>query len=54
VSSNDAAVAVVVVLLSLKKHRNPVYQITRSGPTIDADVAKLLAEHYGTDIEHIE
>jgi hypothetical protein len=23
-------------------------------PTIDADAAKLLTKHYGTDIEHIE
>ena len=44
----------MVVLFSRKKHRNTVYKITRSGPTIDADVAKLLAMHYGTDIEHIE
>jgi dTDP-4-dehydrorhamnose reductase len=54
VSSNDVADAVMSVLLDRKKHRNTIYQITRSGPTIDANVAELLTEHYGTDIEHIE
>jgi NAD(P)H dehydrogenase (quinone) len=54
VSPNDVADAAMVVLLNLKKHRNAIYQITGPGPTIDADVSKLLREHYGTDIEHIE
>jgi hypothetical protein len=42
----------MVVLLNRKEHRNTAYQISRSG--IDTNVAKLLTEHYGTDIEHIE
>jgi hypothetical protein len=37
-----------------KLHRNTIHQITGPGPTINADVAKLLTEHYGTAIEHIE
>jgi NAD(P)H dehydrogenase (quinone) len=54
VSPNDVADAAMVVLLDRKKHRNTIYQITGPGPTFDADVAKLLTEHYGTEIEHIE
>jgi NAD(P)H dehydrogenase (quinone) len=53
-SPNDVADAAMVVLLDRKRHRNTIYQITVSCPTIDADVAKLLTEHYGTDIKHIE
>jgi hypothetical protein len=51
---NDVADVAMVVLLDRKNHRNTIYQITEVGPTIDAGVAKLLTEHYGTDIEHIE
>jgi NAD(P)H dehydrogenase (quinone) len=54
VSPNDVADAAIVVLSGRKKHRNVVYQINGAGPTIDADVAKLLTEHYGSDIDHIE
>jgi NAD(P)H dehydrogenase (quinone) len=54
VSPNDVADAAMVVLLDRKKHRNTIYQITGPGPTTDADVAKLLTEHYATEIEHIE
>jgi nucleoside-diphosphate-sugar epimerase len=54
VSPNDVADAAMVVLLDRKKHRNTIYEITGRGPTIDADLAKMLTEHYGTDIEHIE
>jgi NAD(P)H dehydrogenase (quinone) len=54
VSPNDVADAAMVVLLDRKKHRNTIYQITGPGPTTDADVARLLTEHYATPIEHIE
>jgi NAD(P)H dehydrogenase (quinone) len=54
VSPNDVADAAMVVLLDRKKYRNTIYQITGPGPTTDADVAKLLTEHYATPIEHIE
>jgi hypothetical protein len=53
VSPNDVADATMVVLLDRKKHKNTIYQITGPGPTTDADVAKLLTEHYGTVIVHI-
>jgi len=54
VSPNDVADAAVVVLLNQKPHRNKVYNLTGAKPTRDADVAKLLTEHYGTPIEHVQ
>jgi NAD(P)H dehydrogenase (quinone) len=56
VSPNDVADPAIVVLSDRKKHRNVIYQITGPGPgpTIDADVANLFMNHYGTDIKHIE
>jgi hypothetical protein len=54
VSPNDVADAAMIVRLNRKKHRNTIHQITGLGRITDADVSKLLTEHYGTDIEHIE
>lgn len=54
VSPNDVADCAVVVLLNQKPHRNKVYNLTGPGPITDAEVAKLLTKHYGTNIEHVE
>ena len=54
VISNDVVDAVMVVFSDRKKRRNTIYQITGPGPTTDAEVAKLLTEHYAADIEHME
>jgi uncharacterized protein YbjT (DUF2867 family) len=54
ISPNDVADAAMVVLLDRKKHRNTVYELTGPGPTTDGEVAKLLTEHYGKDIEHVQ
>jgi NAD(P)H dehydrogenase (quinone) len=54
VSPNDVADAAVVVILNQKPHRNKVYNLTGPGPITDAQVAKLLTKHYGTEIEHVE
>lgn len=54
VSPNDVADAAVVVLLHPKPYRNKTFNLTGPGPTRDDQVAKLLSEHYGTPIEHVE
>jgi NAD(P)H dehydrogenase (quinone) len=54
ISPNDVADAAMVIILDRKKHRNSIYEITGPGPTTDAQVAKLLTEHYGEEIEHIQ
>jgi len=54
VSPNDVADAAVVVILNNKPHRNTVYNLTGPGPITDETVAKLLTQHYGTTIEHVE
>lgn len=54
VSPNDVADAAVVVLLNQKPFRNKIYNLTGSGPTTDAEVAKLLCDSYGTKIEHVQ
>lgn len=54
VSPNDVADAAVVVLLNPKPYRNKTFNLTGPGPTRDSDVAKLLSEHYGKPIEHIQ
>jgi uncharacterized protein YbjT (DUF2867 family) len=54
VSPNDVADAAVVVLLNMKPHRNKVYNITGPRPIRDSDVVKMLSQHYGQEIEHIQ
>lgn len=54
VSPNDVADAAVVVLLNQRPHRNKIYNLTGSGPIKDSQVAALLTQFYGTDIEHIQ
>ena len=54
VSPNDVADAAVVVLLNQKPYRNKVFNLTGPGPIKDSEVAKLLSNHYGTQIEHVQ
>lgn len=54
VSPNDICDAAMVVMNDLKKHRNRVYNLTGPGPIKDSEVAKLLTEFYGHEIEHVQ
>jgi uncharacterized protein YbjT (DUF2867 family) len=54
VSPNDVADAAVVVLLNQRPHRNKIYNLTGAGPIKDSQVAALLTQFYGTEIEHIQ
>jgi len=54
VSPNDVAEAAVVVMLNMKPHRNQIYNITGPRPVKDSQVAKMLSQVYGKDIEHIQ
>jgi hypothetical protein len=47
---NEVVDAVMVVFLDRKKRRSTIYQITGPGPTTDADLAKLLPNHYKSAI----
>jgi len=54
VSPNDVADAAVVVLLNQKPYRNKVYNLTGAAPLKDSDIAKVLSEHYGHPMEHVQ